>query len=322
MTLPLRSSIDPEEAALLAAAREGDEHAFARLTSPYRRELQVHCYRLLGSLHDAEDLLQETLLRAWQRLDAFEGRSSLRRWLYTIATNACLRALERRPRVLLFPSGEAVPAASVESLQPYPDSLLPEADPAARLDLRESVALAFLAAIQHLPARQRAVLLLRDALGWSAAEVAELLETTVVAVNSALRRARATLDARPQARATDERERELLGRFVDAWERVDIGGLVEVLREDAVLAMPPEPMWFSGREAVGQFFATVPAGGDLTRIELVPTQANGRPALAAYYEGTGYGIMVFDVAPDGIAEIVGFPEPSLFPHFGLPERLP
>jgi RNA polymerase sigma-70 factor, ECF subfamily len=324
MTLPLRSGRDPDEA-LLAAARSGDEHAFARLTSPYRRELEVHCYRLLGSLHDSEDLLQETLLRAWQRLDAFEGRSSLRRWLYKIATNACLNALERTPRVLLFPTGDerGPPTARVDWLEPYPDSLLPEtADPQARLDLSESVALAFLAAIQHLPPRQRAMLLLFDALGWTAVEIAELLETSVAAVNSGLQRARATLDTRPAARPTEEEERVLLERFVDAWERVDIQGLVELLREDAVMAMPPEPVWFGGRAAVGDFFATVPAEGDLARIKLVPTRANLRPALAAYFDGQAYGIMVFEIAEGGISEIVGFADAArCFDRFGLPERL-
>jgi RNA polymerase sigma-70 factor (ECF subfamily) len=317
--------VEPDEATLLAVARTGDEDAFRGLTAPYVRELQLHCYRMLGSVHDAEDLLQETLLRAWRRLDTFAGRASFRRWLYTIATNACLNALERQPRVLLFPSGDPVAAegsppatATIENLQPYPDSLLPETDPATRLDQRESVALAFLAAIQHLPPRQRATLLLRDVLGWSAAEVAELLETTVTAINSALQRARATLDTRPAPRPTDEEEQELLRRFVDAWERVDIGGLVALLRKDAVLAMPPTPLWFRGRDAVGEFFATVPAGGDLARITLVPTRANGRPALAAYHDGEGYGIMVFEVAHGAIAEIVGFADATLFPVFGLP----
>jgi RNA polymerase sigma-70 factor, ECF subfamily len=325
MSEPASLPVAADEAALLAAARSGDETAFERLTEPYRRELQLHCYRMLGSLHDAEDLLQETLLRAWRRLDSFAGRASFRRWLYTIATNACLNTLERTPCVLLFPSGEAAgppAAATIESLQPYPDALLPDTDPAARLDLRESVALAFLAAIQHLPPRQRAVLLLRDVLGWSAAETAELLGTSVAAANSALQRARATLDSRPGQRATDAEERELLGRFVEAWERVDIDGLVQLLREDATLAMPPEPMWFRGREAVGDFFRTVPADGDLTRIALVPTRANGCAALAAYLDKSCYGIMVFDIRDGAIAEIVGFATASLVPQFGLPERLP
>jgi RNA polymerase sigma-70 factor, ECF subfamily len=324
MSVPLHSRGD----VLLAAARGGDEHAFAQLTSPYRRELQVHCYRMVGSLHDAEDLVQETMLRAWRRLGGFEGRTSLRRWLYRIATNACLNVLEREPRVLLLPSGdEPVPPAlaRVDWLGPYPDSLLPEAadtDPQARLDLRESVALAFLAAIQHLPPRQRAMLLLFDVLGWSAPEVAELLKTSVAAVNSGLQRARATLASHPAPRPTEAEERVLLERFVEAWERVDIQGLVELMREDAVMAMPPEPVWCDGREAVGEFFATVPAEGDLTRIKLVPTRANLRPAVAAYFDGRAYGIMVFELRGGKIAEIVGFADAAKsFDRFGLPETV-
>jgi RNA polymerase sigma-70 factor, ECF subfamily len=328
MSLPLQSRADPAELALLAAARAGDEHAFAQLMSPYRRELQLHCYRMVGSLHDAEDLVQETMLRAWRRLGTFEGRTSLRRWLYTIATNVCLNSLEREPRVVLFPTGgdaDPPPLARISWLEPYPDLLVPDAavtDPQARLDLRESVALAFLAAIQHLPPRQRAMLVLFDVLGWSAAEIAELLATSVVAVNSGLQRARATLDSRPAPRPTEDEERVLVERFVEAWERVDIQGLVELLREDAVMAMPPEPMWFHGREAVGEFFATVPAEGDLTRIKLVPTRANLRPALAAYFDRQAYGIMVFELAGGRIAEIVGFADAaSTYDRFGLPVRL-
>jgi RNA polymerase sigma-70 factor (ECF subfamily) len=328
MAFPLESRVGPEEAALLAAAREGDEHAFAQLTGRYRRELQVHCYRMLGSLDDAEDLVQETMLRAWRRLGGFEGRTSLRRWLYRIATNACLNTLEREPRVVLFPTGgdaDPPPLARTSWLEPYPDSLLPdpaEGDPEARLDLRESIALAFLAAIQQLPPRQRAMLVLFDVLGWSASEIAELLETSVSAVNSGLQRARATLDARPAPRPSEEDERVLVERFVAAWERVDIEGLVVLLREDAVMAMPPEPVWFSGAPAVGEFFATVPAEGDLTRIKLVPTRANHRPALAAYFDGQAFGIMVFEVRDGLIAQIVGFADAARsFERFGLPERV-
>jgi RNA polymerase sigma-70 factor (ECF subfamily) len=325
MAFPLESRTG--EVALLAAARRGDEHAFAQLTGPYRRELQVHCYRMLGSLHDAEDLVQETMLRAWRRLGAFEGRTSLRRWLYAIATNACLNTLEREPRVMLFPTGgDADPPAiaRVDWLEPYPDSLLPDpvdADPQARLDLRESIGLAFLAAIQHLPPRQRAMLVLFDALGWSAAEIAELLATSVAAVNSGLQRARATLDRRPAERPAEEDERVLVERFVEAWDRVDIEGLVELLREDAVMAMPPDPVWFSGARAIGEFFASVPAEGDLSRIRLVATRTNLRPAVAAYFEGRPYGIMVFEISDGRIAEIVGFPDAAKsFDRFGLPGR--
>jgi RNA polymerase sigma-70 factor (ECF subfamily) len=263
------------------------------------------------------------MLRAWRRLGGFEERTSLRRWLYRIATNACLNALERQPRVLLFPVGdEPPPLARVEWLEPYPDSLLPDGDPQARLDLRESIALAFLAAIQHLPPRQRAMLLLFDVLGWSAAEIAELLETSIPAVNSGLQRARATLEARPPPRASEEAERVLMQRFVEAWERVDIPGLVELLREDAVMAMPPAPDWFAGAAAIGEFFATVPGEGDLRRVKLVPTGANLRPALAAYFDGEAYGIMVFEVVEGRIAEIVGFADAAkLYDRFRLSERL-
>jgi RNA polymerase sigma-70 factor (ECF subfamily) len=327
MSVPLPTRGDPGEAALLAAARAGDEHAFAQLTGSYRRELQVHCYRMVGSLHDAEDLVQETMLRAWRRLGAFEGRTSLRRWLYRIATNACLNALEREPRVVLFPTGSVAdppPLARTDWLEPYPDSLLPDpvhTDPQARLDLRESIGLAFLAAIQHLPPRQRAMLLLFDVLGWSAPEIAELLETSTAAVNSGLQRARSRLERRPAPLPTDQEERVLLERFVEAWDRVDIDGLVGLLKEDAVLAMPPEPVWFSGAEAVGKFFATVPGEGDLTRVKLVSARANLRPALAAYFDGRAFGIMVFEVQDGRLAEIVGFADAAKsFGHFGLPER--
>jgi RNA polymerase sigma-70 factor, ECF subfamily len=210
----------------------------------------------------------------------------------------------------------------VDWLEPYPDSMLPDGDPQARLDLRESVALAFLAAIQHLPPRQRAMLLLFDVLGWSAAEIAELLETSVAAVNSGLQRARATLEARPSPRPSEEEERVLMQRFVEAWERVDIPGLVELLREDAVMAMPPEPVWFPDAAAIGEFFATVPGEGDLTRVKLVPTRANLRPALAAYFDGAAFGIMVFEIEDGKIAEIVGFADAArIYDRFGLPERL-
>jgi RNA polymerase sigma-70 factor, ECF subfamily len=310
------------EATLLAAARAGDERAFAQLTSPYRRELQVHCYRMVGSLHDAEDLVQETMLRAWRRLGGFEERTSLRRWLYRIATNACLNALEREPRVLLFPAGdEPPPIARVEWLEPYPDSLLPD-DPQAQLDLRESVSLAFLAAIQHLPPRQRAMLLLFDVIGWSAAEIAELLDTSVAAVNSGLQRARATVRSRPSPRPTEAEERILMQRFVEAWERADIAGLVELLREDAVMAMPPDPVWCAGPAAIGEFFATVPGEGDLSRVKLVPTRANLRPALAAYFDGQAFGIMVFEIEDGRIAEIAGFADAArVYDRFGLPELI-
>ena len=325
------------EAALVAAARAGDETAFRRLTEPYRRELHVHCYRMLGSLHDAEDAFQETLLRAWRHLAGYEPRGSIRAWLYRIATNVCLStAARRRPEPaavtheLTTPEGEAV------TLAPYPDALLAElpssaVDPGARYDLDESVQLAFVAAVQLLPPRQRAVLLLRDVLGFAAAEVAELIDASTASVNSALQRARATLEQRraegrldlTRTAPPDDVELSLVRRYIEAWQSVDIDGLVALLREDAVMTMPPEPLLFRGRQAIGHFFATVPAEGALDEIRLLPTRANRQPALAAFVLDReagihrAYGLMVLSLDGDAIAEITGFVDPSLFPWFGL-----
>jgi RNA polymerase sigma-70 factor, ECF subfamily len=329
---------------LVAAARAGDEQAFRDLTQPHLRELHVHCYRMLGSFQDAEDALQDTLERAWRHLASFEGRAPFRAWLYRIATNACLKASARR-RELPVPEngGFDVPlpppnAADIELgfIEPYPDSLLDElgaGNPAARYDLSESVQLAFLATIQLLPPRQRAVLILRDVLAMSAAETAELLETSVPSVNSALQRARATLGQKRasgqlafgrQAPAASE-EQVLLRRFVDAWERVDIERLVGLLREDALLTMPPFPLSYRGRAAIADFFGTVPEGGRLDHIRLVHTRANRQPALAAYVRDgdayAAYGVMVLNLDGASIAEIVGFGDPTLFRHFGLPDRM-
>jgi RNA polymerase sigma-70 factor (ECF subfamily) len=307
---------NPEERGLVAAARAGDERAFRRLVDPYRRVLEVHCYRMLGSPDDAEDLVQETLLRAWRGLEHFERRSSVRTWLYRIATNACLDELERRPR-------------RPESVQPYPDDRLEEADspivdPAARYALREGMELAFLTAIQRLPGRQRAVLILRDVLGWTAPEVAELLDSTVAGVNSALQRARATIESElpavspAPAAAT---QRDLLRRYVDAWERADVNGLVELLREDAVMRMPPRPA-VHGTAAIGRFFREVPAGGDIRRISVVPTRANGRPAVAMHeHTDDGaivpHGIMVLEISGESIAALDAFIDPELLRVFGF-----
>src|SRR5712691_82421 len=324
------------EQSLLRSALAGDEDAFRALTSPHTRELHVHCYRMLGSLHDAEDALQETLFRAWRHIATFESRSSFRAWLYRIATNVCLRAAaEREPPVADAHSYPSTPETIEQlALTPYPDAWLDElpareAAPAARYELEESVQLAFLTAIQLLPPRQRAVLLLRDVLGWSAREVADLLDATTASVNSALQRARATLGERRPLRSapSDEVERSLLSRYVDAWQAVDIDGLVALLREDAFMTMPPQPMLFRGRRAIGDFFATVPAGGRLDLIRLVPTRANRRPALAAYgpdpEDGVyrPYGIMVFAIDDAATTEITGFADPSLFAAFGLPDEL-
>jgi RNA polymerase sigma factor (sigma-70 family) len=313
------------EPALIEAASAGDDAAFRDLAERYRRELHVHCYRMLGSVHDAEDALQETLLRAWRHLDSFEGRSSFRAWLYRIATNVCLAGLGKRPEPLT-----EEPAV----LTPYPDAWLDElpseaAEPGARYDLRESVQLALLAAVQTLPPGQRAALLLRDVLGFSAKEVAELLEVSPASVHSAVRRARATVARKAPERTAppDDVQRSVVQRYIDAWESVDIPGLVALMREDAVMTMPPDPAVFLGRQAIGDFFATVPASGALDRIPLLPTRANRQPAVAAYFPDPKagvyrpYGIMVLSLDGGAIAEITGCTDPSVFPLLGLPDEL-
>ena len=336
------TSAPPDPAQLLALARSGDQQAFADLVGPYLRELHVHCYRMLGSFQDAEDVMQEVLVRAWRHLDRFENRSSVRQWLYRIATNRCLtfqaRAATATAGAGLVPPPPNAPEVEVVALQPYPDSrlgLLPDHDPQARYDLRESVDLAFLSAIQLLPARQRAVLLLRDVLAFSAAETAGLLDTTVAGVNSALQRSRTALHGhratgrlRPDQRAESSAvERSLLRRYLAAWHACDIPALVALLREDALLTMPPYPLAYRGREAIAQFLATVPAGGRLDQITLVPTRANMQPAVAAYVRdpgsrrATAYGIMVLTIDGSVIGEITGFADPALFPFFGLPGYL-
>jgi RNA polymerase sigma-70 factor (ECF subfamily) len=316
---------------------------FARLTDPFRAELLAHCYRMLGSVHDAEDQVQETLLRAWRSFGQFEGRSSLRTWLYRIATNACLRAIETRGRRPL-PSGLGAPGEHPEGplaaatpevpwLQPIPDALLrPEsADPAAVTASRTNVRLAFIAALQYLPPRQRAVLILRDVLGWRAAEVAELLGTTTTATNSALQRARAQLE---QAAPDQDEIREpadpgdlaLLNRYAAAFQNADIAALTELLHDDAVLEMPPMPAWFAGREHVGLFLRThlLRQPGEFT---MIPTAANGQPALAAYRRGRdgvyrANGIETLTFTGSRIARIVVFLDPGLFASFGLAQELP
>ena len=317
---------------VVAAARGGDERAFVELTSPHRRGLHAHCYRLLGSLHDADDALQETLLRAWRGIGRFEPRGSLAAWLYRIATNVCLRMLEQRARR----------AAPVDAhLEPYPDQAIAGAaahdnDPAEALMAKEAIGLAFIAAMQLLPPRQRAVLVLRDVLDLPAREVADWLGDSVPAVNSALQRARARL-----ARERDEgslgrshvpsdasTEAAVMGRFQDAWESVDIAGLVGLLADDALMTMPPESVRVAGASEIGAFFATQPMEGRLERIRLRPARANGQPGLAAYAEdaasGTyrAYGFMVFAIDGDRVAGITGFPErPELFDRLGLPVEI-
>ena len=317
---------DAGEATLLSSARSGDRAAFDTLVAGHRRALHLHCYRMLGSYHDAEEATQDALLRAWRGLGTFEGRAPLRHWLYRIATTTCLNLLATRTRI---------PAsfAEVSHLTPYPDALLDQlpatdADPAAIAERRESVALAFVAVLQCLPATQRAVLILRDVLAWQAAEVAHLLETTVAAVNSMLQRARATVHATtPREIATvplPERDREVVRRFLAAWHRCDIAALAALLREDAILRMPPEQVEIHGRDAITHFFATVPADGHLNRFRLRVTAANGGPALAAYLPDhtgtpTPYGLMTLTTTTNGdIATITGFPDPAVFPIFDLP----
>jgi RNA polymerase sigma-70 factor, ECF subfamily len=320
-------SLQPTADPVLVAARAGDEDAFRALIAPHLRALHVHCYRMLGSYTDAEDAVQEATLRAWRGLGGFQGTGPLRHWLYRISTTTCLKMINRRGRDPLTATSD------VSWLQPYPDALLDElpvgdADPAAIVDRRQSVALAFIAALHLLPATQRAVLILREVLDWPAREVADLLDTTVAGVNSALQRARATLAAARVREADtaeiDDRQRQLLDAFLRAWHAADIPALATLLREDVILAMPPQAIVITGRAAVAEFFATVPADGRLDLIRLVVTSANGHPAVAAYLpeptgECRGYGIMVLTLAGDGIATITGFPDPALFPIFGLPD---
>ncbi len=282
----------------LEAARRGDQQAFEQLIEPYRRELFVHCYRILGSFEDAEDMLQETFLRAWKRLDSFEGRSSLRAWLYKIATNASLDALDsRRARGLpreLYPHGDPknpLPAPMQEAnwVEPLPDEWIddqPEIYPEARYEVRESITLAFVAALQKLPGRQRAVLLLCDVMGWSASEAADILDMTTAAVNSALQRARESLKG-AEHKSTPARLNEqlsaLLARYVAAWENADSAALIAVLREDVALTMPPFPVWFEGRTDIQNFLeGYLFRSMDPFQVRLVALHANGSPAFAVY----------------------------------------
>jgi RNA polymerase sigma-70 factor (ECF subfamily) len=329
-TATLSQSFDRE---LLGRARAGDREAFAALVEPFRRPLHVHCYRMLGSLQDAEDVFQEVMLSAWRGLDRFEGRSSLRGWLYRIATNACLDALKHRRRRILpdarWASDDplAEPAAALLDtpwLEPYPDGM---DDPARRYEARETTSLAFVATMQLLSPRQRAVLLLRDALGFSARETAAALDATVDAVNAALRRARLVLDGRAlEANRPPTSEEELLvARYVEAWEAGDVDALVALLREDARMTMPPTPSWYEGREAVAvflsRFFAELGRGS-----RLLWTSANGQPAAAVYVRRDGdyrpLALQVLTLRDDRIEAITGFTDSGLFRFFALPERFP
>jgi RNA polymerase sigma-70 factor (TIGR02960 family) len=315
-----------------------DEHAFRELAEAHRRELHVHCYRIVGSVQDAEDLVQETLLAAWRGLDGFEGRASLRSWLYRIATNRCLNALRDRGRRLPgvpAPSEGEAPAPPPPTrrrepvwLEPYPDALL--ADPEARYEAREAIGLAFIAALQRLPPGQRAVLVLRDVLGFRAVEVADMLDVTEASVTSALHRARTALEPLPveQAPLPDSSpERALVARFTEAFEGGDVAGVVALLTDDALLTMPPEPLEYQGPAAIAGFLSTVPAGGRLDQFRLITTRANGQPAFGCYLRDAhapvahAYGLMVLTLRGDRIGAITGFPDTSVFPHFGLPRTL-
>jgi RNA polymerase sigma-70 factor (ECF subfamily) len=328
----------------LSRARAGDGDAFRELVDPYRRELQFHCYRILGSVQDAEDLLQETLLAAWSGLGQFEGRASLRTWLYRIATNRCLNALRdggRRPKELPAMAEPPEPTSRTEPiwLQPYPDVLLEgiadeSPGPEARYETRESMGLAFVAALQHLPPRQRAALVLRDALGFRTAEVAEMLAASEASIKGALQRARATLEAKIPAGSRERPplpdsplERELVGRFVDAVEHGDIDGIVALLTEDAWVRMPPEPYEYQGRGAIASFLRDRASrrGAD---FRLVPTRANGQPAFGVYLPDVrsaivrSYGLMVITLDGDAISTITFFRDLGVLSHFGLPRTLP
>ena len=322
----------------LTRARAGDEEAFRALTDPYRRELQVHCYRIVGSLQDAEDLLQETLLAAWRGLDGFAGRASVRAWLYRIATNRCLNALRdnrRRPRTYPTAAPPFEPPAPTRRgepiwLEPYPDALLPE----ERYEAKEAVGLAFVATLQRLAPRQRAVLVLRDVLGFRASEVAEMLEVTEATVNSALQRARAALDGRlpegdrehaplPDSAA----ERDVVGRFADALEAGNVDEVVALLTDDAWLTMPPDPREYQGRGAIGEFFAELGLWRGPSTMRLVPTRANGQPAFGYYIADPRSsiahcrGIVVLTLEGDRVSAITRFGDTGVLPHFGLPRTL-
>nr|CEL12889.1 RNA polymerase factor sigma-70 [Kibdelosporangium sp. MJ126-NF4]CTQ98573.1 RNA polymerase factor sigma-70 [Kibdelosporangium sp. MJ126-NF4] len=315
-----------------------DHGEFVRRTDPFRRELLVHCYRMVGSVDEAEDVVQETYLRAWRSYDRFEGRSSVRTWLYRIATNTCLTMLERRRRRPL-PSGLGGPSHNPDApmvepevtwLEPFPDVLLgaASADPAAIVASRGSLRLALVAALQLLPARQRAVLILRDVLGWRAAEVAELFDTTIFAVKSLLQRARTQLEQMSPVEdqlvePTEPELRALLDRYASAFENADVDALMGLLREDVALEMPPFSTWFSGREVVGRFVGEHIFGAP-GMVRMVPIGANGQPAFAVYRRVDGvhraHAILVLTVSTAGIAHIVAFLDSALFRRFGLLEH--
>jgi RNA polymerase sigma-70 factor (TIGR02960 family) len=324
---------------VLARAQTGDPDAFAELIGPFRRELMLHCYRILGSVPDAEDALQETLMAAWRGLGRFEGRSQVRAWLYRIATNKSLNAM-RGSRPGPVPEGvrhlpEPTRLGEPLWLEPYPDMLLgdlPDAAPGpeARYEARETISLAFMAAIQHLPPMQRAVLVVRDVLGFRAAEAADILECSVDSVNGLLKRARATIarELPPGERPPlpgSARERDIVARFTDAYERGDTRAVIALLTDDVTLTMPPLPLVYQGRAATGNFLTAICG---MHRFRLVPTRANGQPAFGCYLSddatqaARAHGLMVITLSGDRIAAITRFVDNSVLPRFGLPRVLP
>ena len=340
--------MDRSEAALVQAARDGDRDALEALIEPHRRQLQAHCYRMLGSFHDAEDLVQETLLRAWRGLGGFDGRASVRHWLYRIATNACLNVLEARasarrvlPEALTPPTHEMPdrePASDIAWLEPYPDLALegiPDTalGPEARYAVHESMQLAFIAAIQLLPPRQRAALLLRDVLGCSAAESGRLLDSSVAAINSAVQRARDTLSAQlppgpPRVVADASREqRALLDRYIQAWETTDVSGFKALLAEDATLSMPPWVQWYRGPSAIATFFEMTGRPGGHAPFRLAPTAANAQPAFAFYSRWQGgpewqfHSIQLLTLQDGRIQRMTSFVSSALARAFHLPPVL-
>jgi RNA polymerase sigma-70 factor (TIGR02960 family) len=331
-------------AELISRARAGDSDAFRALTEPHRRELQVHCYRMLGSFHDAEDALQDTLLAAWQGLGGFEGRASIRTWLYRIATTRCLNALRSLSRrqakewdVPGVEPPEPTRLGEVVWLEPFPDALLEGAidvalGPEGRYEQREAISLAFVTALQLLSGRQRAVLILRDVLGFHADEVADMLDSTVDSVNSALKRARASLQRRqpsvagqgPPPAPDSPLEEEIVARFVGAYEAADIDALVSLLTDDVIASMPPIPLEYQGRDVVVRLLASI--FGASRRFDLVPTRANRQPAFGTYLlapSGSrhGTGLLVLTLAGDQICGITRF-DNDVLPAFGLPRSLP
>jgi RNA polymerase sigma-70 factor, ECF subfamily len=337
----LRSRRQTVPSVLLRRAQEGDEDAFREVIEPHQRELHAHCYRMLGSVYDAEDALQDAMLRAWRGLARFGGRASLRSWLYTIATNACLDQLGRRAkRVLPMDFGAATdpqiapgePIAETTWLEPYPDQAFGLEDgysaPEARYERRESVELAFVAALQHLPANQRAVLLLREVLGFSARETAEMLDTTVASVNSALQRGRAQLAkhrlSQPVTPADDERSRELLAKYMAAFEAYDVTRIVALLAEDAVWEMPPFTGWYQGSADIGRLIAERCPAKSAGDMRLVATSANGQPVFAVYMRGEddvfrAFQLQQLTLSEAGVAHVACYFDTELFEVFGLPE---